>query len=85
MFLEIKDFLTPQAVARLGAIAAQMRFVDGRVSNPANESKANLQASNADPLYAESVAIVGDCLCQFRTVPRVCLTPSCRAAAARPL
>jgi PKHD-type hydroxylase len=60
MFLEIKDFLTPQAVARLGVIAGQMRFVDGRISNPANESKANLQASHADPLYAESVAIVAE-------------------------
>jgi PKHD-type hydroxylase len=60
MFLEIKDFLTPAATQRLGAIAGQLHFVDGRVSNPANETKANLQASQADPLYAESVAIVAE-------------------------
>jgi PKHD-type hydroxylase len=60
MFLEIKDFLTPAAVARLGAIAGQLQFVDGRISNPYNETKANLQASAADPLYAESVAIVAE-------------------------
>jgi PKHD-type hydroxylase len=58
MFLEIKDFLNPQEVAQLVAIASRLTFVDGRVSNPANQSKNNLQASLGDPLYAESVRVL---------------------------
>jgi PKHD-type hydroxylase len=60
MFLEIKDFLNPQEVARLTALAASVSFVDGRISNPANQAKNNLQASHADPGYAESSRIVAD-------------------------
>jgi PKHD-type hydroxylase len=58
MFLEIKDFLTPDEVARLRDLAARVQFVDGRISNPHNQSKNNLQASEADPHYAESSKIV---------------------------
>ncbi|HVV27888.1 MAG TPA: Fe2+-dependent dioxygenase [Rhizomicrobium sp.] len=58
MFLEIKDFLTQQEVARLTAIAASTAFVDGRISNPAMQTKNNLQASQGDPGYAESSRIV---------------------------
>jgi len=60
MFLEIKDFLSPQAVARLTQLAAGVTFVDGRISNPANQTKNNLQASPTDPGYAESSAIVAE-------------------------
>ena len=60
MFLEIKDFLDPITVARLTDMAARLTFVDGRISNPNNTAKANLQASHADPLYAESSRIVAD-------------------------
>ena len=60
MFLEIQNFLTPQAVARLTALAASVNFVDGKISNPANQAKNNLHASHADPGYAESSAIVAD-------------------------
>ena len=60
MFLEIKDFLTPDEVARLRDLAAKVQFVDGRISNPHNQAKNNLQASETDPLYAESSRIVGD-------------------------
>jgi PKHD-type hydroxylase len=60
MFLEIKDFLSSQEVARLTALAASVRFVDGRISNPAMETKNNLQASHDDPGYAESSRIVAD-------------------------
>ncbi len=60
MFLEIKDFLTPQEVARLTTIAQSLTFVDGRVSNPANQAKNNLQAAHGDPGYAESSRIVAD-------------------------
>jgi PKHD-type hydroxylase len=58
MFLEIKDFLTADEVARLRDLAARVQFVDGRISNPHNQSKNNLQASEADPHYTESSKIV---------------------------
>lgn len=58
MFLEIKALLQPADVARLTALSAQLRFVDGRVTNPANTTKQNLQADYADPKYAESVQVL---------------------------
>jgi PKHD-type hydroxylase len=58
MFLEIKDFLSAAEVARLVELAGRVRFVDGRISNPANIAKNNLQADIADPGYAESSALV---------------------------
>lgn len=58
MFLQIKDLLTPAEVARLTALSKDLRFIDGRVSNPANHTKENLQADRADPKFAESVQIV---------------------------
>jgi PKHD-type hydroxylase len=60
MFLEINDFLKPEEVARLRDLAARLTFVDGRVSNPHNLAKKNLQASEVDPLYAESSRIVAE-------------------------
>ena len=60
MFLEIKDFLRADEVARLRELATRVQFVDGRISNPHNRAKNNLQASEADPLYVESSRIVGD-------------------------
>ena len=60
MFLEIKDFLKPEEVTRLTALAAKVQFVDGRISNPHNQAKNNLQASETDPHYAESSKIVAD-------------------------
>ncbi len=59
MLLKIKNLLTSQECERLVALAGELKFVDGRVSNPANVSKQNLQADTADPKYAESVQIVG--------------------------
>lgn len=60
MFLKIKNLLTAPEIERLVALAGTLHFVDGRVSNPANTSKQNLQADTADPGYAESVQIVGN-------------------------
>jgi PKHD-type hydroxylase len=60
MILELKDFLTPPEVARLQALARDAHFVNGRVSNPNNLSKDNLQADAADPRAAESSKIVAD-------------------------
>ncbi len=66
MFLEIKGLLTPPEVARLMALSNELRFVDGRVSNPANQMKQNLQADHNDPKYAESVQIVNVALGRSR-------------------
>jgi PKHD-type hydroxylase len=60
MFLEIKGLLTPAEVARLTALSRELRFVEGRLSNPANTTKDNLQADLGDPKYAESTKIVSD-------------------------
>src|SRR3954470_13742558 len=60
MFLEINDFLKAEEVARLRDLASRVTFVDGRVSNPHNQAKKNLQANDTDPLYAESSRIVAE-------------------------
>jgi PKHD-type hydroxylase len=60
MILELKDFLNPAEVARLTALSRELKFVNGRISNPANTSKDNLQADAADPRFAESTKIVAD-------------------------
>ena len=60
MFFIIRGLLTPQEVARLRELAAKLHFVDGRVSNPASETKRNLQADWNDPGYLESSKIVAD-------------------------
>jgi PKHD-type hydroxylase len=43
MFREIPDLLTPDQVAQLQQIAAASPFVDGRITNPHNTAKQNLQ------------------------------------------
>ncbi|HEX8010555.1 MAG TPA: Fe2+-dependent dioxygenase [Casimicrobiaceae bacterium] len=66
MFLKIKSLLTPSETARLKALSLELRFVEGRVSNPANQTKDNLQADATDPKYAESVQIVSGALARSR-------------------
>ena len=66
MLLKIKDLLSASEVARLATLSREMRFVDGRASNPANKTKNNLQADHADPKYAESVQIVNAALARSR-------------------
>jgi len=66
VFLKIKNLLTGPECERLAALAGELNFVDGRVSNPANVSKQNLQADPADPKYAESVQIVGAAFARSR-------------------
>lgn len=58
VLLEIKELLAGPEVARLQALSRELRFVDGRVTNPANLTKQNLQADYADPKYTESVQVV---------------------------
>ena len=66
MLLTIKSLLAPAEVARLVALSRELRFVDGRVSNPANTTKDNLQADGTDPRYGESVQIVSGALARSR-------------------
>jgi PKHD-type hydroxylase len=57
MFKEISGLLAPQQVADLKKIAASARFVDGRISNPHNKTKQNLQLHDAAP-YQQSSQIL---------------------------
>lgn len=66
MFLEIKGLLTPEEVARLGQLGREVKFIEGRISNPANTTKDNLQADLGDPRYAESTRIVSDAFARSR-------------------
>ncbi len=66
MLLKIRNLLAAPEIARLVALSREMRFVDGRASNPANQSKNNLQADNADPRYVESVQLVSAALGRSR-------------------
>src|ERR1700759_926984 len=66
MFLEINDFLKAEEVARLRELATRVTFVDGRISNPHNQAKKNLQASETDPLHAESSKIVAEAFARSR-------------------
>jgi PKHD-type hydroxylase len=58
VFLKIKNLLTAPEIARVTTLSRDLRFVNGRISNPANQTKDNLQADPSDPKYAESVQIV---------------------------
>lgn len=66
MFLKIQNLLNAPEIARMVALSRELHFVDGRVSNPANVTKNNLQADAADPKYAESVNIVGNAFARSR-------------------
>lgn len=64
MFLELKSLLNPNEIARLETLSRELKFIDGRVSNPANTAKVNLQADMTDANFNESVRIVGNALTQ---------------------
>jgi PKHD-type hydroxylase len=49
MFLLIEDVLSAPEVATITKLAQQVRFVDGRVSNPHNTTKLNTIADFSDP------------------------------------
>jgi PKHD-type hydroxylase len=66
MFLEVKDVLTGEEVTKLREIAAAAPFVDGRISNPHNTAKSNLQADTASQHYVESANIVSAGLMRTR-------------------
>jgi PKHD-type hydroxylase len=58
MFQEISDLLNPAEVARLVQLSRELPFVEGRLSNPANVTKLNLQSDQSDPRYPEAAQIV---------------------------
>jgi PKHD-type hydroxylase len=66
VFCKIRNLLTPAEVTRLVELSRDLRFVEGRVTNPANLTKDNQQADPADPKYAESVQIVNQALGRSR-------------------
>lgn len=57
MFLEVKGVLNPGEVERLTEIAAKVRFVDGRMTNIANETKNNRQADMHTPEANEAAQL----------------------------
>lgn len=62
MILEIADVLNTNEIERLNAIARSAAFVDGRISNPHNQLKNNLQVDPRDSGFQESSRLVGQAL-----------------------
>ena len=62
MFLEIPDLLTSDEVAVLRRIGRDAPFVDGRVSNPHNQTKQNLQIDTGHAGHGESSTILATAL-----------------------
>lgn len=58
MFLEIPDLLNAAELEHLRAIGAKASFLDGRISNPHNPTKQNLQLDPRTPYHQESSQIV---------------------------
>lgn len=66
MILETPNILNQAEIARLREIAGQVEFVDGRISNPENVTKINLQADTKSALHTESSNIVMAALVRSR-------------------
>ena len=62
MFLEIQNALNPAEIERLREIGGSAVFVDGKISNPHNQTKQNLQVDPRDNGFQESGRIVGQAL-----------------------
>lgn len=80
MFLELNAIVAVPELSRLRVIASGARFAEGRLSNPHNQTKNNLQIDHTDPGYAESVRILATALQrseEFRNfaLPRVMAPP----------
>jgi len=58
VLLKIRNFLDQQEIERLTELSSELRFVEGRESNPANETKDNLQADTTDPKNAEVAQLI---------------------------
>ncbi len=57
MFLQVDNLLTAEQVEAVSRLAAQAKFVDGRISNPHNTAKLNAMADPADPLAQQASQI----------------------------
>ena len=68
IFIEIENILTAQELARLDQIAATAKFIDGRASNPHNQTKYNLQIEPGTDLHKESSTILGQALLRSEEV-----------------
>lgn len=68
MFLQVPELLKPPEISRLREIASQAKFLDGRMSNPGNTAKDNLQVDLNHPGYRESAQIMSDALQRTREV-----------------
>lgn len=62
MIHEIGDVLNETELARLRALATQIKFVDGRATNRQSTVKRNLQVPQDDPATAEPGQIVRDAI-----------------------
>jgi PKHD-type hydroxylase len=59
MFLMVKDVLTPAELGQIRDLARNLRFVDGRISNPHNQAKNNLQVDISQPDAGKAAQIAG--------------------------
>ncbi|MBI3675853.1 MAG: Fe2+-dependent dioxygenase [Proteobacteria bacterium] len=59
MFLMVKDVLTPGELEQLRLIAKNAKFVDGKISNPHNQAKNNLQVDTSLPEANRAAQIAG--------------------------
>src|ERR1700733_1410377 len=66
MFLEQRDLLNSAEIKRLVTLSHELKFVEGRLTNPANVTKNNLQADVTDRRYAESAHIVATAFLRSR-------------------
>lgn len=66
MFIEIRHLLSGEEVARLTALAASIRFEDGRATNTGFDQKQNLQADTADAAFADSSNLVANAFARSR-------------------
>jgi PKHD-type hydroxylase len=57
MFLLIDEFFSPDELKSLADLAKQVRFVDGRRSNPHNMTKQNAIADPTDPLGHQAAKV----------------------------
>jgi PKHD-type hydroxylase len=62
MITEVPSLLTAAQVKQLRDLAATAKFVDGRISNPHNETKKNLQLDQDDAVYLESSKVLAEAL-----------------------
>lgn len=73
MFLELDGLLAPVEVAHATALAGQMKFIDGKTSNPANTTKENMRADFTDPRNAEATTLLANALARSAPFTDFCM------------